>query len=234
MACDEHVLANTEDPRAYAECLVALAERGFVHRAAVLAQGAVHRVKECAARITQILANGRPRTAGASRVALLSAASASIFLMATFAQAPNLIAFSSPAPSRATATPSSHLSDPQVTRAAWHPASQSTPLVTPAVYVEHPATVKQLSKAATSSARRTPAVRSSAALQRAAHSNSAPRVYRAGFTQPQTNALPAELVIVQQTDFYSDGARVWAVSTYHMAVFRPQPATPNDISRKTI
>ena len=63
MACDEHVLANSEDPRAYAECLVSLAERGFLHRAVMLAQGAVHRVKECSARVTQILASGRPRTA---------------------------------------------------------------------------------------------------------------------------------------------------------------------------
>ena len=67
MACDEHVLANTEDPRAYAECLVSLAEKGFLHRAVMLAQGAVHRVKECSARVASDTRSGRPRTAQAHR-----------------------------------------------------------------------------------------------------------------------------------------------------------------------
>ncbi len=137
MACDEHVLANTEDPRGYAECLVSLAEKGFLHRAVLLAQGAVHRVKECSARVRQILASGQPRRVGASRIALVSAASGSVLLMATFAQAPNLIAFSSPVASAAIATAQPNTQGPAITPAAWHPTSQAPPLATPAVYVEH-------------------------------------------------------------------------------------------------
>jgi beta-lactamase regulating signal transducer with metallopeptidase domain len=233
MACDEHVLASTEDPRAYAECLVSLAEKGFLHRAVLLAQGAVHRVKECTVRVTQILANGRPRTAGASRIALAGAATGSVLLMATFAQAPNLIAFSSPAAGTTIATARAHTLEPAVTPAAWHPASQAEPVVTPAVYVEHHPTVKQLSKSASDTTNLAPAV-TSTTLRDAARNNSAAKVYRAAFKQPQTNAMPAALLVVNQTDFYTDGARVWAVSTYRITVFRPQPATPNDISRKAI
>ena len=234
MACDEHVLANIEDPRAYAECLVSLAEKGFLHRALVLAQGAVHRVKECTARVTQILAGGRPRTAGASRIALLSAASGSVLLMASFAQAPSLIAFRSPAHSRVIATTQPASQEPAITPAAWHPTSQAmTPVVTPAAYVNHQATVKKFSKPAADDNSHAPTVKSTA-LQHAARGSSAPKLYRAAFTQPQMNTLPAAFVIVQQTDFYSDGANVWAVSTYRMAVYRPQPSTLNDISRKAI
>jgi beta-lactamase regulating signal transducer with metallopeptidase domain len=234
MACDEHVLANTEDPRAYAECLVSLAEKGFLHRAVMLAQGAVHRVKECSARVRQILASGRPRTAGASRLALVSAASGSVLLMATFAQAPNLIAFSSPGTRDVIATARPHTQEPAVAPAAWRPASQEmTPIVTPAVYVEHSSTVKQLKKSAASENGPLTAV-NSAASQHATRSNSAPKIYRAGFTTPKPNAVPATFVIVKQTDFYSDGANVWAVSIYRMTVLRPQPSTPNDISRKAI
>ena len=233
MACDEHVLANTEDPRAYAACLVSLAEKGFLHRAVVLAQGAVHRAKECSARVRQILASGRPRTAGASRIALIGAASTSALLMATLAQAPNLIAFSSPANSNAIATVHPQRPEPTITPAAWHPRSQAEPVVTPAAYVERTSTVKQLSKSAVSTNQRLRIARPSVP-QHVTRSNSAPSVYRAGFKQPQTNALPAAFVIVKQTDFYSDGARVWAVSTYHMTVFAPQPANPNDFSRKAI
>ena len=234
MACDEHVLANTEDPRAYAECLVSLAEKGFLHRAVMLAQGAVHRVKECSARVRQILASERPRTAGASRLALVSAASGSVLLMATFAQAPNLIAFTSPAANPAIAATRPNPPELVITLAAWHPTSQAMPpVVTPANYIEHSSTVKQLGKSAASRAGRAPVVKS-AASQHITRGTSAPKVYRAGFTTQQPSIVPATLVIVKQTDFYSDGANIWAVSIYRMTVLRPQPSTPNDISRKAI
>ncbi len=234
MACDEHVLANTEDPRAYAACLVSMAEKGFLHRAVVLAQGAVHRMKECSTRVRQILASGRPRTAGASRIALVSAASGSVLLLATFAQAPNLIAFNSPAASSTIAMAHSRTPEPAIVPAAWHPeSSQMKPQMTPAVYVERQPTVKQLSKPAPEANNQAHVIKASA-LQHDAHDAARPKVYRAGFTTPQTNALPATFVIVKQTDFYSDGAHIWAVSTYQMTVFRPQPSTPNDTSRKAI
>ena len=45
MACDEAVLAETENPRAYAECLVSLAEKSFVRRGLALAQAVVGRAR---------------------------------------------------------------------------------------------------------------------------------------------------------------------------------------------
>ena len=232
MACDEHVLANTNDAHAYAECLVSLAEKGFLHRAVMLAQGAVHRVTECSTRVRQILANGRPRRAGASRIALVATASGSVLLLATFAQAPNLIAFSSPVANHAIATARVDTPQPAIVPATWHPASAMTSMVTPATYVEHQSTAKQLRNPA-STANRVPVVKVSV-QQHSTHNNAAAKVFRAGLRTEHANALPAELIIVKQTDFYSDGARVWAVSTYRMAVFQPQPSTPNDISRKAI
>jgi len=232
MACDEHVLANTEDPRAYAECLVSLAEKGFLHRAVVLAQGAVHRVKECSTRVRQILASGRPRTTGASRIALVSAASGSVLLLATFAQAPNLIAFSSPITTSPVATIHALTPEPVMTPAAWHPYAQTAPLVTPAAYVEHHARGKQLSKQAATPGKHVAVVRT--ALLHDTRSNSAPKVYRAGFKQAPMNAVPATFVIVKQTDFYSDGAHLWAISTYRMTVLQPQPTNSNDNPRKAI
>jgi beta-lactamase regulating signal transducer with metallopeptidase domain len=231
MACDEHVLASTEDPHAYAECLVSLAEKGFLHRAAILAQGAVHRVQECSARVRQILASGSPRSAGASRVALVSAASGSVLLLATFAQAPNLIAFSSPSQSNVIAAENTPTPDPAITPAAWYPASHA-PVVTPAAYVEPHSTDKKTGKHGSSSVNHAPAVKST--LQHVTRNSVAPNLYRAGFRQPQASDPAAAFIIVKQTDFYSDGARVWAVSTYRMTVFRPQPAIQNDTSRTAI
>ena len=233
MACDEHVLAVTEDPGAYAECLVSLAEKGFLHRAVMLAQGAVHRVKECSARVTQILASGRPRSAAASRMALVSAGCGSVLLMATFAQAPNLIAFSSPVAGNAIAATHAHASAAVLTPAAWHPESRMAPVVIPTTYVEHQATVKPLSTPMAVTSKRAP-VRKASAVQRVWPMNSAPPLYRAAFITQETNAPPATFVVVNQTNFYSDGTQVWAVSIYRMTVLRPQTSTPNDISRKAI
>ncbi len=230
MACDEHVLANSDDPRAYAECLVSLAERGFLHRAVMMAQGAVHRVKECSARVTRILAMGRPRTARASRLALVSAASGSVLMLATFAQAPNLVAFGSPVSGKSNAAVVSSAGD--VTPAAWNP-EQTRPAVTPAVYVDDLVTVKKQSKLATNT--RTPAtIVTPLAVRRNVPSNLAPAVYRTKFS-PMPQAGPAQtFVIVRQAGFYSDGAQFWAVSVYRFAVVTPQPKTLNDNPRKAI
>jgi beta-lactamase regulating signal transducer with metallopeptidase domain len=237
MACDEHVLANSEDPRAYAECLVSLAERGFLHRAVMMAQGAVNRVRECSARVTQILANGRPRTARASRLALISAASGSVLMLATFAHAPNLVTFGPQTTRDAIAMAPAQQSHGIVTPAAWHPASHMAPMVTQAVFVPNRATaamVKQSSKHASVSRHDLPAAKS-AVVHRAVPVNSAPAVYRAKFTtSPQTNRMQGTFVIVRQADFYSDGTQIWAVSIYRLAVLTPQPKTQNDNPRKAI
>ena len=61
MACDDMVLAQTSSPRAYAECLVSLAEKSFLRRGLALAQAAVDRLRNVSLRVTQILDVNRPR-----------------------------------------------------------------------------------------------------------------------------------------------------------------------------
>jgi hypothetical protein len=72
---------------------------------------------------------------------------------------------------------------------------------------------------------------------------SAPGLYRAGFKPSQTpaahnavhhGAVPGQLVLIEQTAFYTNGSEVWAVSIYRMAVLKLQPAPPNEFSRKAI
>lgn len=84
MACDDLVLAQTSSPRAYAECLVSLAEKSFLRRGITLAQAAVDRLRQVTLRVSQILEVDRPRAtrvwgpapvlvAGVSVVCLLAA-----------------------------------------------------------------------------------------------------------------------------------------------------------------
>lgn len=235
MACDEHVLANSEDPRAYAQCLVSLAERGFLHRAIALAQGAVHRVKECSARVSQILDSGSQRRAGASRLALFSGASGLVLLLGTLAQAPDLIAFRAPA-STSSGAVEAQTSMPAtgITPAAWHPESQGSPVVTPAVY--KPEVGSKANGLRKHDDNRQTSFRATqiSAPQRALRNSSSPMLVRAGLTTPAANAAPEALVIVRQASFYADGTAIWSVSVYRMTVFKPQPKTLSDNPRKAI
>jgi len=57
MACDDAVLAQTPNPRAYAECLARVAEKRFLRRQIALAQAAVDRVKQLSSRVARILSS---------------------------------------------------------------------------------------------------------------------------------------------------------------------------------
>ena len=61
LACDDAVLAVTEQPRAYAECLAHLAEKTLVRRSLALAQAMLGRMQQTSRRVAQILDPNRPR-----------------------------------------------------------------------------------------------------------------------------------------------------------------------------
>jgi len=238
MACDEHVLANTANPRAYAECLVSLAERGFLHRAVMLAQGAVHRLRDCSMRVRQILSGPCPQTARASRLALVAAASGSVLLLATFAQAPSLVVFRSPAalasaPQPPEAHPTDSNPEARVVPTTWHPQSQVAPPVVPATYAANRMRTQQVSREE-KTRRTTPVAKTNAATQGTTPRSAAPLLHRASLTQPTPQAVSGTLVMVRETQFYTDGSQVWAVSIYRLAVLQALPAAPKEISRKVI
>ncbi len=93
MACDEAVLAQTGNPRAYAQCLVRLAERSFFRRSVMLAQAAVSRVGQTSLRVARILSAGGPSAGRMRKLIAPSFAAALIGCLALLARAPRLIAF---------------------------------------------------------------------------------------------------------------------------------------------
>lgn len=60
MACDDAVLAQTENARTYAECLTHLAEKSLLQRTVALAHAALGRIRQTTHRITRILDAKRP------------------------------------------------------------------------------------------------------------------------------------------------------------------------------
>ena len=99
MACDDFVLASNPNPRAYAQCLVSVAEKSFLHRSLSLAQAAVGRMRQTAQRVARILDADR---CGATRVwkpALVLIAVFSAVCVISLPRAPKLVAFEEELPS---------------------------------------------------------------------------------------------------------------------------------------
>lgn len=96
MACDDAVLAETESPRAYAECLAHLAQRSFVHRSLALAQAALGRIRQTSLRVAEILDVNRPKGgSGAWTPAVSLVAAFAIACAVIGAKAPRLVSFQS-------------------------------------------------------------------------------------------------------------------------------------------
>ena len=70
MACDDIVVAETDNPMGYASCLVTLLERSLAQRGWTMAQAIVHRAREASERVAQILDQNRPAGRGISKPAL--------------------------------------------------------------------------------------------------------------------------------------------------------------------
>jgi beta-lactamase regulating signal transducer with metallopeptidase domain len=93
MACDDVVLAETANPRTYAECLVVLAENNCFRRGAALAQAAVSQLRHISLRLTQILDQDRPRATRVSKPALAFLGGFTVISLALSPYAPKLVSF---------------------------------------------------------------------------------------------------------------------------------------------
>jgi len=100
LACDEHVLAATKAPKAYAECLAALADyrlqrRGLV-RGLALALGAVGRESELTKRVVRILSGGARMKKSHARLVFGGSMLTLVFAASAMERSPQLVGFSQP------------------------------------------------------------------------------------------------------------------------------------------
>jgi beta-lactamase regulating signal transducer with metallopeptidase domain len=94
MACDDAVVAETANPRAYAECLTHLAEKSFVRRSLALAQAALGRIRQTSLRVAQILDADRPSVPTHSwKPAVLLVAGFAVACATGISRAPRLVGF---------------------------------------------------------------------------------------------------------------------------------------------
>jgi beta-lactamase regulating signal transducer with metallopeptidase domain len=103
MACDDAVLAETANPRGYAESLISVAEKSFMRRGVALAQAAVNRMRQTSLRVTQILDVNRSGAIRIWKPALFSVAAFSVACLVSLSRAPELVAFEDRLPELAVA-----------------------------------------------------------------------------------------------------------------------------------
>jgi beta-lactamase regulating signal transducer with metallopeptidase domain len=150
MACDELVLAKTGNRRAYAECLVSLAEKSFARHGIALAQSLIGHAKSTALRLARILDPNRAATPRAYMPALALASAALVLCVVVAPGAPRLIAFhdnnvaGSPIRSKSTgdppvphvkALPEQAAAQPVKIEASFHP--DSVPTAHTALHAQH-------------------------------------------------------------------------------------------------
>ncbi|HEX6503147.1 MAG TPA: M56 family metallopeptidase [Terriglobales bacterium] len=98
IACDDMVIATTNNASAYARCLLDLAEKSLLRRSVALAHAAVHRVQHMSLRVRRIMDSTRPQATGVSKLALASVMVLSGACLVAVLHSPTLIAFQDSAP----------------------------------------------------------------------------------------------------------------------------------------
>jgi len=212
MACDEVVLAQTENRQAYAECLVSLAEKSFVQRGLALAQAAIGRARDTSLRLARILDGNRPNSARLFRPAFGVVAVLAVGGLFVLPNAPRLVAFRDTAPAPITAITAAERV-PQVWQAAVVPvgARVDEAHVYPAVARKRMPTVRSNRPAIISEAR-----------GRRQQTAAAPAVVLAHVDQNQaipqpTEVAPSQFVFMMQTTHYNQqGSAIVRLSVWRV------------------
>lgn len=129
MACDDAVVAETANPRAYAECLARLAEKSMVRRSLALAQAALGRVRQTSSRVAQLLRRDRPVVSRHGWVTATAAAGFVLVSSVAVSRMPQFVAF---APDQIQIAGTRSLPAPQVSL-AQQDAAAKPPVTLPVV-----------------------------------------------------------------------------------------------------
>ncbi len=238
MACDDLVLSQTSNPRAYAECLVSLAEKEFLQRGLAMAQAAVGRMRQTSLRVLQILDAGRSKSVGIWKPAPWVVAGFSVVCLLGAEHAPRLVAFSDPAAPRIDSSiasiPSSEreFAPPVVPLSYRVHADRSTALVAKpdGKTVRRTAHGSAKSEAGTTVYRAKAVERTSPQTIPAAyreqltqptfqHSSSVPLVRTGGSDLGEVAVLQQAVFVVVQDNPWNDGAPVvWRVSVWQVTL----------------
>ena len=214
MACDDLVLDVTDSPRAYAQCLVAMAEKSFLRRGLALAQAAVGRMRQTSLRVAQILDTKR---AGSTRVWKPSLALVAIGVLASvgaLAHVPTLIGF------REQGTEVAHTSASSL--ASLDQRGIKAPVIQASLRRDLMADWGRPSEAGAAAATSVRKNELRSVKTKIAPKPSRTMVVRASL-QPAQEVKPPDVfyVVLSNEQYTASGASVWSISVYRLTVFHP-------------
>ena len=205
MACDEVVLAHTENARSYAKCLVNVAEKSFVRRSLALTQAAVSRVQETSKRISRILGMTRPNAIGIRKPALGLVATFALICGVSQSRMPELIAFRESAPAQASLARASQR--PRLQTVAFEQEPSVAVVSKKPVHVGAHAARKAVVQTATEGA----------AIEAKLDDTSTSMIKRVAAQQEKTLASQTMLVVFQSQQ-YRAGQMQWTVFVWQVSV----------------
>jgi beta-lactamase regulating signal transducer with metallopeptidase domain len=227
MACDDLVLVATDNPRAYAQCLVSLAEKSVVRRSLALAQAAVHGLRHMSLRISQIMDVKHPR---ATRIWTPTLSLMAALFTASFVgmvHAPTLVAFQPSASGSSTSLAGSAYVPPVVSRES-QPAVRMIPA---SLKTGTAKTSKNNRKLAQHSAgtKRPPRVGDRMLVATASNRDRTPVVVPASVKQENNETVGSMLLVMHDEVIDSSGRRVaWTMAVWRVTVYRPPAAPANE------
>lgn len=219
IACDDAVVAETGNPRAYAECLVSLAEKSFIQRGLIMAQAAISRASETSIRVALILDPSRPqaRLSSKSVWGLTTALAGTCLIL--LPNTPRLISFdnSAPAPGFAAASSIPQTAArivPVTMRSGIEPvggtgARKNKVLATPAVY--HSSERRNVPRVISATPDRPP---SAVSVRMALGQGPAPEV----------------VIVMQRSGFDERGSVVWSVRVWRVTLVTPKRDTVHQLT----
>jgi beta-lactamase regulating signal transducer with metallopeptidase domain len=229
MACDDFVLAGTSNPRAYAQCLVSVAEKSFLRRGLALAQAVAGQMQETTRRIIRILDVDRPTATQVCKPALGLVAASSALCLLLLPHAPRLVAFEgkdlyfSAFASAVVPVPVAGVGagdGAKMIPAAFHSRASDSPIA------KNVPSRSDLAHAVRPQPRdihhhdATPIDGANASL--VARQNNSPRQTNVSYTNSvQDVTYPTPVFLVIQTEEVDSNGRVWSISVLRLTVFHP-------------
>jgi beta-lactamase regulating signal transducer with metallopeptidase domain len=230
MACDDLVLARTSNPKAYAECLISLAEKSFLRRGLALANAAVNRMSETSLRVAEILDANRPAATRICKPALGAMAMCSIAMVAVLSRAPRLVGFEDVTPS-STLQPARNTSRVPLDAVVRRPE--------PALI---PAAVRTAQATGSTDPRKKPLPAQRPELQPTMAASIRPRSNGSEAAMPivvnvsgaEYASAPSLLVVMETRTYYAVDGSVWSVWVWRVRAMSPiQKAVPEGVPAKS-
>jgi len=229
MACDDLVLAETQttSPRAYAECLVSLAEKSILRRGIALAQAAVDRLRNVSLRVTQILDVNRSRATRVWGPAPVLVGGVSLVCLIALSHAPTrLVSFESGAASLSAtnAVAADDLAASQMSQMGARVVPAGLQVRSEEVRPAPGNSIAAVRKSAVKSsfrAKNKPDFIPARTVQRRATAPMLVRTSMAGEGAPQPLFLVMQTEVVQTRQYDATGAVVWDLCVWRVTVIGP-------------